>query len=123
MSVPPGSRMTTFSLPRIARTVKYGEAMAAPAKMIARTIQNLAATRLLVIASMAENFIALDRLIALGVSGFGWCGAAGGKWRWNGLDWLCLRQVGIERSLGNLWRENISAVTGDSSPSFINYRE
>jgi hypothetical protein len=43
--------------------------MAAPAKMIARDIQNLAATRLLVIASIAENFIALDGLIAFGVSG------------------------------------------------------
>jgi hypothetical protein len=50
--------MTTFSLARIARTVKYGEATARPAKAMARNIQNLAATRLLVIASMAENFIA-----------------------------------------------------------------
>jgi hypothetical protein len=67
--VPPGSRITTFSLARIARTVKYGELTARPAKRMARNIQNLAATRLLVIASMAENFIALDGLIAFGVSG------------------------------------------------------
>ena len=66
MSVPPGSRMTTFSLARIARTVKYGELTARPAKRMARNIQNLAATRLLVIASMAENFIALDGLIVFG---------------------------------------------------------
>ena len=69
MSVPPGSRMTTFSYARIARTLKYGELTAKPAKRMARNIQNLAATRLLVIASMAENFIALDGLIAFGVSG------------------------------------------------------
>ena len=62
MSVPPGSRMTTFSLTRSARTVKYGEATARLAKRMARNIQNLAATRLLVMASMAENFICSKRI-------------------------------------------------------------
>ena len=57
MRVPPGSRMTTFSLARIAIAVKYGDATAMPAKRRARTIQNLAATRLFVIAATAENFI------------------------------------------------------------------
>jgi hypothetical protein len=45
-------------LARIARTVKYGEATARAANTIATNIQNLAAIRLLVIASTAENFIA-----------------------------------------------------------------
>ena len=37
--------------------MKYGEATAMPAKRMARIIQNLAATRLFVMAATAENFI------------------------------------------------------------------
>ena len=52
--------MTTFSLARIAIAVKYGEPTAMPAKRMARIIQNLAATRLFVIAATAENFMLTD---------------------------------------------------------------